>query len=60
MLKIIQTKKLKDFIKKCGTINVSSQYQEIIKSDRKYNLVFTRKNKKTSLTKDARKYIDEK
>lgn len=60
MLKIIQTKKLKNFIKKCGTINVSSQYQEIIKSDRKYNLVFTRKNKKTSLTKDARKYIDEK
>jgi hypothetical protein len=56
----VSEKKLKDFIKECGTINVSSQYQEIVKSDRKYNLVFTRKNKKTSLTKDARKYIDEK
>jgi hypothetical protein len=49
---------LKIFIEKCGSKNITSHYQELVKNDRKYNLVFQRKNNITTLTPEAREYIN--
>ena len=57
----INEEDLRNFIKECGSKNVTSQYQELVKhDDRQYNKVFQRNTKKvTNLTANARKYIDE-
>ncbi|ARR74944.1 hypothetical protein SAGO17_0024 [Mimivirus AB-566-O17] len=48
----VSEKDLKGFIKSLNTVNVKSQYDELVKSDRKYNLVFSRNHQRyTCLSK---------
>ena len=50
--------KLKEYINTLNTQNVKSHYDELIKKDREYNLIFVRTNTKTTkITKKAREYI---
>lgn len=56
----VDEKVLKEFIKDCGSKNITSHYQELVKHDyRQYNTVFERKNNITNLRKEAREYMNE-
>ncbi len=50
--------KLRNYIKECGSNNITAHYQELLKVDRNYNLVFERNSDRiTKIRNEAKQYI---
>lgn len=54
----VSEKELRNYIKECGSNNITAHYQELLKVDRNYNLVFERNSDRiTKIRNEAKQYI---